>query len=88
MRLEWDYAGGGRRPEWILEQHRSALLRRTIGMIKLTSPKRKRWTVWVRHRGVRWDEQPYKVLCYLDKLTETEALATARVLLQGYVDET
>ena len=82
---------GGRHPGWALRDYgpqgvpprgHSYSFRPVIGYITLGSVKKMRWHVSIRLRKLHWGD-PDEQIVYLTGLTQTEALATAKMLILG-----
>lgn len=91
MDAHWERVRGGRHPEWALRDYgpqgvpprgHSYSFRPVIGYIKLGSVKKRRWHVHIVLRTKHWGD-PDEQVVHLTGLTQTEALATAKMLILG-----
>ena len=82
MELLWECSRGGKRPRFELRDN-DAYWRPVVGYIRMVAPKRKKWEV------VCLVGNNHKILCHLTHLCLRDAMAVAKVLLQGaaYGDE-
>lgn len=80
---EWERAAGGKRPRYVMREYRNTPTdpwnTRLVASLRLTSPKRRRWTLEVRNQSL-WTDMH---VVYLDRLDEQEALDAARVVIMG-----